>query len=81
MQPGDIVVVFNDSASAADRKAKPYGQHITICRELAGDAYSTFEGNARAYGPSGDYREGVGSRERSISSIAAVYRPQAQDLA
>lgn len=81
MQPGDIVVVFNDSASAADRQAKPYGQHITICKELAGDAYVTYEGNARAYGPNGDYREGVGSRERALSSIAAVYRPQAQDLA
>jgi len=81
MQPGDIVVVFNDSASAADREAKPYGQHITICRELAGDGFTTYEGNARAYGPGGNYREGVGTRERALSSIAAVHRPQAQDLA
>ena len=82
LRPGDIVVVFNDSATAADREKKPYGQHITLCRELAGDGkFSTFEGNARACGPSGKYREGVGTRERALSSIAAVYRPQEQDLA
>ena len=81
LRPGDIVVVFNDSATEADREKKPYGQHITLCRELTDGKFSTFEGNARAYGPDGKYREGVGTRERVLSSIAAVYRPQEQDLA
>jgi len=81
MRAGDIVVVWNDSATAEDREKKPYGQHITICRQPGADSYTTWEGNARATGPDGRYREGVGTRERELSNVAVVYRPQASDLA
>ena len=81
MRAGDIVVVWNDSATAEDREKKPYGQHITICRQPGADSYTTWEGNARATGPDGRYREGVGTRERELSNVAVVYRPQASDIA
>lgn len=80
MRAGDIVVVWNDSATAEDREKKPYGQHITICRQPGADCFSTWEGNARANGPDGRYREGVGTRERDLSTVAVVYRPQVSDL-
>jgi len=80
MRAGDIVVVWNDSATAEDREKKPYGQHITICRQPGADSYTTWEGNARATGPDGRYREGVGTRERELSTVAVVYRPQVSDL-
>lgn len=80
MRAGDIVVVWNDSASQADRERKPYGHHITICRQPGADAFTTWEGNARANGPDGRYREGVGTRERDLSTVAVVYRPQVSDL-
>jgi len=81
MRPGDIVVIFNASATDEDKKRKPYGQHITLCRQPGPSSYVTLEGNARAAGPDGRLREGVGTREREHSSIAVVYRPQATDLA
>ena len=81
MRPGDIVVVWNTSATKADKERKPYGHHITICRQPGGSTFSTWEGNAKANGPDGRYREGVGTRERDIDTVAVVYRPQTVDLA
>ena len=80
MRAGDIVVVWNTTASKADREKKPYGHHITICRQPGAGTFSTWEGNAKATGPDGRYREGVGTRERDLDTVAVVYRPQTVDL-
>ncbi len=80
MIAGDIVVVFNTSASRETRERKTYGQHIVICRAPGAEQFSTWEGNARAEGPDGSWREGVGTRERDVADVAAVYRPQLNDL-
>lgn len=59
--PGDIVVV-----GASD--SKWYGAHITTLLQvdLDGGRVYLHEGNAKAYGPDGSYREGVGRRWRDI---------------
>lgn len=68
---GDLVIV-----GPADGKS--YGAHITAFLELdeANGRVFLHEGNAKAYGPNGDYREGVGRRWRNLArSSKREYTP------
>ena len=77
IRPGDIFTVW---PSNSDRSYK-WGDHIVIARSYpdADGEIETIEGNAKGYGPEGDWREGVSKRSRNISTIAKAYRPQAED--
>ena len=50
------------------------GDHIVIARSYpdADGEIETIEGNAKGYGPDGDWREGVSKRSRNTSAIAKV---------
>jgi len=68
---GDIVVVYTSSAKTPD-----YGNHITIALSSPDDEgnFETIEGNAKGEGPTGEWREGVIKRQRSIFDVAHIYR-------
>ena len=71
---GDIVTVWN-SAIPERREATPQGNHIVVVRTVPENGeFTTWEGNAKGYGPSGKWREGVSTRSRKVSTIANVYR-------
>ena len=36
--------------------------------------FDTIEGNAKGYGPDGEWREGVSKRTRNIKDVACIYR-------
>ena len=66
---GDIVTVFTTAH-------KSYGDHIVIALSLVDDNgdFETIEGNAKGFGPNGDWREGVSKRTRNIKDVARIYR-------
>ncbi len=71
VRPGDIVTVFTSKD-----KTPTYGNHIVIAMSLPnvdGD-FDTIEGNAKGYGPDGEWREGVSKRTRNIKNVACIYR-------
>ena len=71
VRPGDIVTVFTSKD-----KTPIYGNHIVIAMSLPdvdGD-FDTIEGNAKGYGPGGEWREGVSKRTRNIKDVACIYR-------
>jgi len=69
---GDIVTVYT-----SEEQSPHYGNHIVLALSLIdenGD-FETIEGNAKGYGPNGDWREGVSRRTRNIKNVACIYRP------
>tara|TARA_Y100000310_G_scaffold130696_1_gene129826 strand:+ start:2259 stop:2951 length:693 start_codon:yes stop_codon:yes gene_type:complete len=80
LKVGDIVTVFN-STDPDKRAATPQGNHIVLVKELPKNGeFETYEGNAKGYGPEGNWREGVSTRKRQISTIAHVYRLLQEDF-
>ena len=80
LEIGDIVTVYN-SKDPNKRAATPQGNHIVIVKELPKNGeFETYEGNAKGYGPEGNWREGVSTRKREISTIAHVYRLLQEDF-
>ena len=76
IQPGDIVVVYSS-------KRALWGDHITICEDNStiNQGYiSTVEGNAKGKLGDGSNGEGVIKRQRSLDSIAHVYRLLGEDF-
>lgn len=68
---GDVITVFTSS-----KQSPIYGNHIVLASGLVdenGD-FETLEGNAKGYGPNGDWREGVSKRTRNIKDVACIYR-------
>lgn len=74
--PGDIVVVFTD-----DTHSPSQGNHITLCVGAPDESgnFPTIEGNAHGMSPHGP-TEGVIKRERSLDSVAHIYRLLPEDF-
>lgn len=77
VRPGDIVTVFTSKD-----KTPNYGNHIVLPMSLpnADGDFDTIEGNAKGYGPDGEWREGVSKRTRNIKDVACIYRLQEDDF-
>lgn len=73
---GDIVVIYT-----SDEQSPAYGNHITIALGPPDSEgfFETIEGNAKGYGPDGQYREGVSKRTRNIKDVAHIYRLASED--
>ena len=73
----DIVTVFTSKD-----KTPTYGNHIVLPMSLpnADGDFDTIEGNAKGYGPNGEWREGVSKRTRNIKDVAYTYRLQDGDF-
>jgi hypothetical protein len=73
---GDIVVVYTSS-----EQSPAYGNHITIALGPPDSEgfFETIEGNAKGYGPDGQYREGVSKRTRNVKDVAHIYRLASED--
>ena len=71
VRTGDIITVFVN-----DKKSPVYGNHIVtaLSRPNESGDFETIEGNAKGYGPGGDWREGVSKRTRNIKDVACIYR-------
>lgn len=63
-EPGDLIILGPDPTAGG----RPWGAHITTLLEIdrPGRRLYLHEGNARAYGPTGALREGVGRQWRPI---------------
>lgn len=68
---GDIITVYTSS-----EQSPHYGNHIVLALSLIDESgdFETLEGNAKGYGPNGDWREGVSRRTRNIKDVACIYR-------
>ena len=66
---GDIVTVYTTAK-------KSYGDHIVfpITNPDENGDFETIEGNAKGFGPKGDWREGVSKRTRNLKDVACIYR-------
>jgi hypothetical protein len=75
-QPGDIVTVFT-----SDDHSPVQGNHIVLVVSSPDDLglFDTLEGNAHGEGPEGRI-EGVIKRQRSMDSVAHIYRLLSEDF-
>jgi len=75
-QPGDIITVFT-----SDEQTPVQGNHIVLCVGAPDDMglFDTIEGNAHGQGPEGRI-EGVIKRQRSIDTVAHIYRLLSEDF-
>lgn len=74
IRPADIVCVRGAG------KHPQWGEHIVLVRDVLGDGFLTFEGNARGKGPEGDMYQGVVSNLRKRSEIVQAFRPLPRDI-
>lgn len=76
-QIGDIVTVFT-----SDAQSPVQGNHIVLVTSAPDDMglFNTIEGNAHGEGPDGDMIEGVIKRQRSMDSVAHIYRLLSEDF-
>jgi hypothetical protein len=74
--PGDIVTVFT-----SDEQSPAQGNHIVLVASAPDDMglFDTIEGNAHGEGPEGRI-EGVIKRQRSMDSVAHIYRLLSEDF-
>lgn len=72
VQPGDIACVRGRGTHA-------WGDHIVLVRDVINDSFTTYEGNAKGRGPTGEIYQGVVTNLRKISEIVQVLRPIDED--
>jgi hypothetical protein len=75
-QPGDIVTVYT-----SEDRSPVQGNHIVLVASTPDDLglFDTIEGNAHGEGPEGRI-EGVIKRQRSMDSVAHIYRLLSEDF-